>query len=166
MLSTRSLGRALAPSRSRLTTSSHRLSRLVHIEKKLEDLGIELPSPPQPKANYNIVCQAGADGNMLFISGHLPVQLDGSLFTGRIGPGHQSVDHGYQAARQAGLNILSTLKEQLGDLDRVKQVVKIFGIVQSSEDFKEQHKVMDGCSDLIMEVFGKDVGYHARSASK
>jgi len=103
---------------------------------------------------------------MMYISGHLPVRADGSMLTGRIGPssGGQTLEHGYDAARQAGLNIVSTLKKQLGDLDRVKQVVKVFGIVQSAEDFKEQHKVMDGCSDLIMEVFENPVGYHARSA--
>ena len=140
--------------------------RFVHIEKKLKELGIELPSPPQPKANYNIVCHAGSDGNTLYVSGHLPVRVDGSLMTGRIGPGHNDIPHGYQAARWAGLNIISTLKEQLGDLDRVKQVIKVFGIVQSTDDFKEQHLVMDGCSDIMMEVFGKPVGYHARSASK
>lgn len=102
----------------------------------------------------------------MYISGHLPVQADGSMLTGRIGPesGGQSLEHGYQAARHAGLNIVSTLKKQLGDLDRVKQIVKVFGIVQSTNDFKEQHKVMDGCSDLMMEVFEKPVGYHARSA--
>ena len=139
-------------------------ARLVHIEKRLEDLGIALPAAPTPKANYNIVCYSS--GNTLYVSGHLPVQLDGSLLTGRIGPtsGGQSIEHGYRAARQAGLNIISTLKAQLGDLDRVEQVVKVFGIVQSTDDFKEQHLVMDGCSDILMEVFGKPVGYHARSA--
>lgn len=138
--------------------------RYVHVEKRLEELGIELPPAPGPKANYNIVCHAS--GNMMYISGHLPVQADGSMLTGRIGPesGGQSLEHGYQAARHAGLNIVSTLKKQLGDLDRVKQIVKVFGIVQSTNDFKEQHKVMDGCSDLMMEVFEKPVGYHARSA--
>ena len=96
---------------------------LLHIEAKLDDLGITLPTAPAPKANYNIVCHAA--GNMLYISGHLPVMNDGSLLTGRIGPNGQTVEHGYAAARQTGLNIISTLKEQLGDLDRVKQVVKV-----------------------------------------
>ena len=138
--------------------------RNVHVEKRLEELGIELPPAPAPKANYNIVCHASS--NMMYISGHLPVKVDGSMLTGRIGPksGGQTIEHGYEAARYAGLNIISTLKEQLGDLDRVEQVVKVFGIVQSTDDFKEQHLVMDGCSDLMMEVFGKPVGYHARSA--
>lgn len=100
----------------------------------------------------------------MYISGHLPVKPDGSMLTGRIGPGFQTLDHGYEAARHAGLNIVSSLKKQLGDLDRVKQVVKVFGIVQSTDDFKEQHKVLDGCSDLLMSIFDNPVGYHARSA--
>jgi enamine deaminase RidA (YjgF/YER057c/UK114 family) len=84
--------------------------------------------------------------------------------TGRIGEDSRDKDYGYEAARNCGLNIISTLKEHLGDLDRVEQIVKVFGIVQSTEEFKEQHLVMDGCSDVIMEIFGKQVGYHARSA--
>lgn len=95
----------------------------IHIEKKIQDLGLVLPPAPGPKANYNIVCHAS--GNMLYISGHLPVLPDGSMLTGRIGPDGQSLEHGYEAARHAGLNIVSTLKKQLGDLDRVKQVVKV-----------------------------------------
>lgn len=95
----------------------------IHIEKTLDDLKISLPPAPTPKANYNIVCHAS--GNMLYISGHLPVRADGSLLTGRIGPDGQTIAHGYEAARHAGLNIVSTLKEQLGDLDRVKQIVKV-----------------------------------------
>mmetsp|Transcript_28592 Transcript_28592/g.78533 ORF Transcript_28592/g.78533 Transcript_28592/m.78533 type:complete len:181 (-) Transcript_28592:869-1411(-) len=144
--------------------STRILHRCVHVEKRIEELGLTLPAAPAPKANYNIISHAS--GNMMYVSGHLPVRADGSMMTGRIGPGSggESLEHGYEAARHAGLNIVSTLKEQLGDLDRVKQVVKVFGIVQSTNEFKEQHKVMDGCSDLIMEVFEKPVGYHARSA--
>jgi enamine deaminase RidA (YjgF/YER057c/UK114 family) len=98
------------------------------------------------------------------IIGHLPFKSDGTLMTGRIGEDSRDKDYGYEAARNCGLNIISTLKEHLGDLDRVEQIVKVFGIVQSTEEFKEQHLVMDGCSDVIMEIFGKQVGYHARSA--
>jgi enamine deaminase RidA (YjgF/YER057c/UK114 family) len=102
------------------------IRRCIHIEKKIQDLGIVLPSAPSPKANYNIVCHA--TGNMMYISGHLPIQVDGTLITGRIGPstsGGESIQHGYDAARQAGLNIIATLKEQLGDLDNVEQIVKV-----------------------------------------
>lgn len=96
---------------------------MVHIEKRLEELGIELPPPSSPRANYNIICHAS--GNMMYVSGHLPFKPDGSLMTGRLGEDGRDKDYGYEAARCAGLNILSTLKEQLGDLDRVEQVVKV-----------------------------------------
>jgi enamine deaminase RidA (YjgF/YER057c/UK114 family) len=109
------------------STAQRRLGacRSVHVEAKLEALGVQLPPAPTPKANYNIVCHAS--GNMLYISGHLPVKSDGTLMTGRIGPESdgETIAHGYEAARHAGLNIISTLKQQLGDLDRVEQVVKV-----------------------------------------
>lgn len=99
--------------------------RGIHVEAKLEQLGITLPTAPQPKANYNIICHAA--GNVLYVSGHLPVRHDGTVMTEAIGPrsGGQTVEHGKEAARYAGLNIVSTLKEQLGDLDRVQQIVKV-----------------------------------------
>jgi enamine deaminase RidA (YjgF/YER057c/UK114 family) len=139
--------------------------RSVHIEKKIEALKIELPTAPLPKANYNIVCLPPGE-NIMYVSGHLPIKADGELITGTLGPdqGGMTVDEGYAAARHCGLNIIATLKKQLGDLDRVEQVVKVFGIVSSHTDFKHQHLVMDGCSDVIMEVFDKPIGYHARSA--
>jgi len=101
---------------------------------------------------------------MLYISGHIPFTNDGKLLTGAVGEGAKPLEEGREAARACGLNMLATLKRELGDLDRVEQVVKIFGIVNSTTDFKFQHRVMDGCSDLMMEVFDKPVGYHARSA--
>ena len=124
---------------------------MVHVEANLESLDITLPPPPTPKANYDIVCR---DGNILYISGHLPISSEGELLSGVVGPasGGKSIEEGYAAARLTGLNIISTLKNTLGDLDRVEQIVKVFGIVNSTTDFKEQHKVIDGCSDLMMEV--------------
>ena len=136
--------------------------RHIHVEKRMDEKGIVLPPAPKPAANYNITCRA--NGNMLYISGHLPLQNDGTLMTGCAGADGIDVDQGYAAARQCGLNIVATLKNHLGDLDRVKQVVKVFGIVNSATDFKLQHKIMDGCSDVIMDIFDKPVGYHARSA--
>ncbi|KAL3822060.1 hypothetical protein ACHAXA_007853 [Cyclostephanos tholiformis] len=139
--------------------------RNIHIERRIEGLGIVLPTAPTPKANYNIVCIPPGE-NVMYLSGHLPVKADGELIAGAIGPdtGGLTVKEGYDAARTCGLNLIATLKSQLGDLDRVEQVVKVFGIVNSHVDFKHQHLVMDGCSDLMMEVFDKPVGYHARSA--
>ena len=156
----------------RLCTASNKFnswcafaSRGVHIEKKIEELDLTLPAAPAPKANYNIVCKV-PDESTLYVSGHLPIKADGTLITGTLSPegGGLSVEEGYEAARHCGLNIIATLKNHLGDLDKVEQVVKVFGIVNSATDFKHQHLVMDGCSDVIMEVFDKPVGYHARSA--
>jgi enamine deaminase RidA (YjgF/YER057c/UK114 family) len=132
---------------------------MVQTEKKLEDLGITLPPAPKAAANYVPVQKTG---NLLFLSGHLPLKEDGTLMTGKVGSG--DVEKGYQAARQTGLNLIATLKQELRDLDRVEQIVKIFGLVQSTDDFHEQHKVVNGCSDLMVEVFGKERGMHARSA--
>lgn len=103
------------------------ISRLIHVENRIAELGITLPPPSSPRANYNIVCRA--DGNMLYVSGHLPLKEDGkTLCTGRVGPvqsGGISVEQGYEAARYCGLNIISTLKAQVGDLDNIAQIVKV-----------------------------------------
>lgn len=148
------------------------------VEKRLEDLGIKLPPAPKAAANYSPVLR---QGDLLYLSGHLPMKEDGSLITGRLGEG-KDVEFGYNAARQVGLNLLSSLQEELGSLDNVEQVVKLFGIVQSTNDFHDQHRVVNGtfryifsasipfaeifpgCSDLMKEVFGEKVGLHARSA--
>jgi len=97
--------------------------RFVHVEKAMADKGIVLPPAPKPAANYNITCHAS--GNMLYVSGHLPLLDDGTLMTGTAGKDGVDIDHGYKAARQCGLNIVATLKNHLGDLDRVEQVVKV-----------------------------------------
>lgn len=134
--------------------------RSLHIESRMEELGMVLPPPGEAKANYTMCVR---DGNTLYISGHLPMTPDG-LITGRLGE-NMSTDEGYKAARWVGLNLLSTLsKECGGNLDRVEQVVKLMGLVNSTNDFIEQHLVINGCSDVLMEAFEKPVGYHARSA--
>ena len=151
--------------RSPATTSLLPQRRFVHVEKTIEKLGITLPKPAGPRANYDVVCH-DQDANVLYVSGHLPFENDGTLLTGKItGDEGRDVEYGYKAARQAALNIVSTLSDRLGgDLDRVAKIQKVFGIVQSSDDFRHQHLVMDGASDVFMEIFGDDVGYHARSA--
>jgi len=153
---------SLCPTRT-ISTATRTYHTMVQTEKQIEELGLTLPPAPGAKANYAPVQRSG---NLLYLSGHLPVTADGTLITGRLGPesGHKSVEHGYEAAKQVGLNLIATLKQELGDLDRVEQVVKLFGIVQSHEDFKEQHLVINGCSDLLVQVFGKERGMHARSA--
>lgn len=132
---------------------------MVQIEQRLQEIGIELPPAPKAAANYQ-PCQQS--GNLLYLSGHLPLLGDGSLMTGKLGD--KDLEHGVAAARQVGLNLLATLQQELGDLDRVDQIVKLFGIVQSTDNFHDQHKVMNGCSDLFCEVFGAERGRHARSA--
>lgn len=100
----------------------------------------------------------------MFLSGHLPLLNDGSLITGKVGANGKDVEYGYNAARQVALNLISTIQKELGDLDQVEKIVKLFGIVQSADDFHEQHKVMNGCSDVFVQVFGQERGLHARSA--
>ena len=135
---------------------------MVQNEEKLAELGIELPPAPKAAVNDRPCVRVG---DMLYLSGHLPLNNDGTLRTGKLGSiNGLTVEEGYQAARQVGLNLIATMKEELGSLDRVEQVVKLFGIVQSSDDFHEQHKVVNGCSDLFCEVFGETRGVHARSA--
>jgi len=146
----------------------YKYQRNMHVENHINSMGITLPAAPQSKANYALVSSTPSiDGkDIVFVSGHLPIKSDGTLLTGAVGPDSNgcTIEEGYVAARQAGLNIIATLKNYLGDLDRVDQIVKLFGIVQSTNDFKHQHLVMDGCSDIMVEVFGSGVGLHARSA--
>jgi enamine deaminase RidA (YjgF/YER057c/UK114 family) len=145
-----------------LRPPSRSVVRLVHTEKRLAEIGIMLPPPGGPKANYNVACFESP--TLLYVSGHLPIKADGSMITGSLGPDGLTLEQGQEAARWCGLNLISTIQDQLGgDLDRVERIVKLFGIVSSKQEFKEQHLVLNGCSDLMMEVF-EDRGYHARSA--
>jgi enamine deaminase RidA (YjgF/YER057c/UK114 family) len=128
-------------------------------EQKLKELGIELPGPRKPIANYVKYVRTG---NLLFLAGEGPIRLDGKLITGKLGK-DLTIDQGYEAARMTGMNMLSTLKDALGDLRKVKRVVKVLGLVNCTEDFKDQPKVMNGFSDLMVAVFGEN-GKHARSA--
>lgn len=100
---------------------------------------------------------------MAYVSGHGPVRLDGTLIQGRVGL-DLSLEEGYAAARQVGLAILATLREQLGSLDKVRRIVKLLGMVNSAPDFYEHPKVINGCSELFAQVFGEDAGIGARSA--
>lgn len=128
----------------------------MQIEKRLEELGITLPNPVSPAANYVRYVQSG---NHLYISGTGPSSDQPS---GKLGQ-ELDIDVGYQVARNVGLQIIATMKDALGDLDRVRRVVKLLGMVNSAPGFGDQPKVINGCSDLMVEVFG-DKGRHARSA--
>jgi len=129
------------------------------IEKKLEEKGISLPSAPRPVANY---VPAVRTGNLLFVSGHGPYNDGRIKISGKVGK-ELTLEEGYQVARNVALNCLATVKDVLGDLDKVKKVVKLLGMVNCTEDFKDQPKVINGASDLLVEIFG-EVGKHARSA--
>lgn len=129
------------------------------IEAKLAQMGLELPGAPKPVANY---VRTVRTGNLLYVSGHGPYR-DGKLqFIGKVGQG-LSVEEGYQAARLVALNCLASVKEALGDLDRVKRVVKLLGMVNCLPEFEQQPEVINGASDLLVELYG-DAGRHARSA--
>jgi enamine deaminase RidA (YjgF/YER057c/UK114 family) len=129
------------------------------IEKKLKELGISLPAPPKPVANYVPAVRAG---NLLFVSGHGPYNDGKTIISGKLGK-ELTVEEGYKTARNVALNCLASVKATLGDLNKVKRVVKLLGMVNCTEDFKDQPKVINGASDLLVEVFG-DAGRHARSA--
>ena len=129
-------------------------------EARLDELGIELPSPQAPAANY---VPAVRTGNLLYLAGVGPAKrADGSSPIGKVGA-ELTLEEGYEAARLVCLNIISRLKAELGDLDRVVRVVKLLGMVNATEDFGEHPAVINGCSDLLVEVFGER-GKHARSA--
>jgi enamine deaminase RidA (YjgF/YER057c/UK114 family) len=128
----------------------------VGADQRLKELGIELPTPPEPVANY---VRCVRTGNLLFVSGHGPGP---NAPAGKLGQ-NLSVEQGYQVAREVGINILATVKAELGSLDRVKRVVKVLGMVNSDPSFGDQPKVINGCSDLFVEVFG-EAGKHSRSA--
>ena len=130
------------------------------IESRLEQLGISLPAEPVPIANY---VPGVRTGNLVYLSGLGPAsRADGTTPSGKVGR-DLTTEEGYEAARLTGINILARMKGELGDLDRVRRVVKLLGMVNSAPDFNQQPAVVNGCSDLLVEVFG-DRGRHARSA--
>ena len=128
-------------------------------EQRLEQLGLTLPSVPTPSANYVPYRLAG---NMLYLSGQGPKRPDGSYRVGRLGR-DISVEEAYQEARMVGLGLLAAAKAALGSLERIEAVVKLLGMVNAEPDFADHPKVINGCSDLFVDVLG-EAGRHARSA--
>ena len=131
----------------------------MQIEKRLEELGINLPEAATPVANYVTTVQAG---NLVFTSGHGPGTGEGKIYKSQLGTDAE-IEDGYQSARQVAINLIGTLKQALGDLDRIQRIVKVVGFVNSSSTFTDQPAVVNGASDLFVEVFG-DKGKHTRSA--
>ena len=128
-------------------------------EQRLKALNIQLPDVPTPIANFLMWRQVG---NLLYLSGQGPRRPDGSIPVGRLGLNY-SVEQGYADARQIGLQILATVRQAVGSLDRIEGVVKLLGMVNAEPDFGQHPKVINGCSDLLVEVLGER-GKHARSA--
>ena len=128
-------------------------------ETKLKEKGIVLTPPGKPIANY---VNAVRVGNLLFLAGKGPSKADGTYITGKLGK-DLTIEQGYEAARLTAINHLSVLKAELGSLNKVKRIIKVLGMVNCTDDFKDQPKVINGYSDLMVEIFG-DKGKHARSA--
>ncbi len=128
-------------------------------EQKIKELGIDLLEPSIPTANY---LKAVRTGNLIYLAGHGPTRNDGSRMTGKLGK-DLTLDQGTEAARVATISLLSSLKAEIGELSKVKQIVKVNGMVNCTPDFYDQSKVMNGCSNLLVEIFGEN-GKHARAA--
>ncbi|TFG75746.1 MAG: RidA family protein [Flavobacteriales bacterium] len=128
-------------------------------ESNLKDLGITLPTPSAPVANY---VNAVRTGNLIFLAGKGPLKSDGEYILGKLG-GDLSIEEGYEAARVTGINQLAVLKAELGNLNKVKRIVRVIGMVNAVPEFTDQPKVINGYSDLMVAIFG-DKGKHARAA--
>jgi enamine deaminase RidA (YjgF/YER057c/UK114 family) len=129
-------------------------------EAKLASLGIVLPPAPKPIGLYKPMLIIG---NLIYMSGHGPLNADGTLHLGRVGD-DLTLEQGQAAARQTGLALLATLRANLGSLDKVKRVVKLLGLVRCTDEFTQQPAVINGCSQLFVDLFGSDHGIGVRSA--
>lgn len=130
------------------------------IEQKLQQLGLQLPPAPPAGGVYHPVVR---QGNLIYVSGQGPVQQNGELIKGKVGK-DLDADAGKQAAHQVGLTMLSTLKTYFGSLDEIKRLIKLLGMVNCTPEFEQQPYVINGCSELFAELWGKENGVGARSA--
>jgi enamine deaminase RidA (YjgF/YER057c/UK114 family) len=131
-----------------------------HVEEKIKALGLELPpAPPSAGIYYPVVIA----GNQLFVSGQGPVQSNGELITGKVGK-DMSMEEGQLAARQVGLTMLATIKAQIGDLGKIKRIIKTLGMVNCYPEFEQHPQTINGFSQLMVDVFGEELGKGARSA--
>jgi enamine deaminase RidA (YjgF/YER057c/UK114 family) len=131
----------------------------IDFDKKLKELGIELYPPTKPMGTYVKVVRTG---NLLYFAGHGPTRADNSNITGKVGK-DLTLEQGYEAAKQTGIALLSTLKGEIGDFNKVKRIIKVLGMVNCTQEFTDQPKVINGFSDLMVAIFGEK-GKHARSA--
>ncbi|GHM99765.1 hypothetical protein WSM22_12550 [Cytophagales bacterium WSM2-2] len=142
-----------------ISTSALVNAQKIDFDKKLKELSVELYPPTKPMGNYVKVVRSG---NLLFFAGHGPTRADNSNITGKVGK-DLTLEQGYEAAKQTGVALLSTLKGEIGDLNKVKRIVKVLGMVNCTDTFVDQPKVINGFSDLMVAIFGEK-GKHARSA--
>lgn len=140
-------------------TPMHAQNNSGDVEARVKELNITLIKPSAPVANY---VKAVRVGNMLYLSGHGPDKPEGGLVIGKVGV-DLTLDQAKDAARLVGISLLSTIKAEIGDLNKVKRIVKVLGMVNAIPTFDKQPQVINGCSDLMVEVFGEN-GKHARSA--
>lgn len=129
-------------------------------DTRVQELHLTLPPAPKPVAKYKTAVRVG---NILYVSGHGPLKEDKTQITGKVGK-ELSLEQGKAAARQVGLAILATVKANLGTLDKVSRLIKTLGLVNCTDDFKDQPQVINGFSELMADVFGEDAGVGARSA--
>lgn len=134
---------------------------LFDVEERIAELGISLDSPTPPTANY---VRAVQTGNLIFLAGHGPDKPGGGQVYGLMGDGQTTLEEAQQAARYTGISLLRSLKAEIGDLNRVKRIVKATGMVRATSDFSQHSQVVNGFSDLMVEVFGEERGKHARAA--
>lgn len=142
-----------------VSTTSYAKTTAASPEQVLDSLGITLKNKGTPTANF---VYAVRTGKLVFTAGHIPVDANGKVIKGKLGK-ELTVEQGQQAARRSGISLLSTLKQELGDLSKIKRIIKVTGMVNATADFTQHSQVINGFSDLMVEVFG-DKGKHARSA--
>ena len=130
------------------------------VEGKLNEMGLSLPPAPSPMANY---VPAVITGNLVFLSGHIPRNVDGTVITGRLGSNF-SVDQGKEVAQKVTLALLASLKQAVGDLDRISRVGRVSCMVNATDEFTDHPAVANGASDLLVSIFG-DIGMHTRAAT-
>jgi len=130
-------------------------------ETRLAELKLILPPPPKPQGDYRTLIRVG---NLVYLSGHAPLRADGSRITGRLGA-DLDLEAGKAAARRCGLAILATLKAELGSLDSVRRVVRLFGLVNATPDFQHHSQVVNGCSELFIEVLSREHGTGVRTSA-
>lgn len=146
------------------STTPWKVRSVAMIDEKLKSLGLELPPAPKPIGLYKPMLIVG---ELVYVSGHGPFKSDRTLITGRLGSKQDdgiTLEQGQNAARQTGLAILATLKAGLGSLDRIARVVKLLGLVRCTDDFDQQPAVINGCSQLFVDLWGDDHGIGVRSA--